>query len=157
MNKFPIKPLQDRLIVMQAKTVTNKGSNLIQVTNARPTEGEVIAVGPDVKGLKEGDYVMFANYSGQEVPGATSQANGIPIMLRESEIIALVDVAMVRRWRRRRSSRSWTRLLVLLLPVKSLLPGPTVSRPDSRRPDSRPPVSPPAAPGPTPSRAGGLS
>ena len=96
MNKFPIKPLQDRLIVMQAKTVTNKGSNLIQVTNARPTEGEVIAVGPDVKGLKEGDYVMFANYSGQEVPGATSQANGIPLMLRESEIIALVDVAMVR-------------------------------------------------------------
>ena len=93
---FPIKPLQDRLVVMQAKTVTNKGSTLIQVSNERPTEGVVLAVGPDVKGLKVDDYVIFASYSGQEVPGATSQANGIPIMLREHEIIGLVDVAQVR-------------------------------------------------------------
>lgn len=94
--RFPIKPLQDRLVIMQSKTVTNKGSSLIQVSNERPTEGTVIAVGPDVKGLKEGDYVIFAAYSGQEVPGATSQANGVPIMLREHEVIGLVDVALVR-------------------------------------------------------------
>lgn len=93
---FPIKPLQDRLIVMQAKTVTNKGSSIVQVSSNRPTEGTVIAVGPDVKGIKVNDYVLFADYSGQETPGATSQADGVPVILREHEIIALIDVAVVR-------------------------------------------------------------
>ena len=33
----------------------------------KPQQGEVIAVGPDFKGVKKGDKVLFAKYGGTEV------------------------------------------------------------------------------------------
>lgn len=91
---FWLSPTADRVVVMQEKVVRQR-STLLQVTSERPTEGTVLAVGPDVKHLKAGDYVIFAKYSGQEAPGTSRQGDGVPIILREYEVIAKMDKAML--------------------------------------------------------------
>ena len=95
-SEFWLQPTADRVVVMQEKVVRQKQSSLVMtVSSERPTEGTVMAVGPDVKHIKPGDYVIFARYSGQEAPGTSRQADGVPIILREYEVIATMDKAML--------------------------------------------------------------
>ncbi len=96
MAEFWLKPTADRVVVLQEKVVRQKQSSLVMtVSSERPTEGAVMAVGPDVKHLAPGDYVIFARYSGQEAPGTSRQADGVPIILREYEVIAKLDKEML--------------------------------------------------------------
>lgn len=95
MSGFWLFPTLDRVVVLQTKVVRQKSSLVMQVSSERPTEGTVMAVGPDVKHVKVGDYVIFAQYSGQEAPGTSRQADGVPIILKEHEIIATMDRAML--------------------------------------------------------------
>ena len=64
------KPFGDRVLV-KVKEVENKTEGgIILPDNAskdKPTEGEVIAIGGNPKGLEVGDIVMFSKYSGTEV------------------------------------------------------------------------------------------
>lgn len=95
-SEYWLSPTADRVVVMQEKVVRQKQSSLVMtVSSERPTEGTVMAVGPDVKHLAPGDYVIFARYSGQEAPGTARQADGVPIILREYEIIAKMDRDML--------------------------------------------------------------
>lgn len=96
MSDFWLMPTADRVVVMQEKVVRQKQSSLVMtVSSERPTEGTVMAVGPEVKNLKAGDYVIFARYSGQEAPGTSRQADGVPIILREYEVVAKMDREML--------------------------------------------------------------
>jgi len=98
-----IVPLGDRIVVKQVKTEEVRASGLVIPDTARekPQLGEVIAVGPgrlDENGkrlpmdVKVGDRVLYAKYSGQEVPKVIlgSQEEEEYLVLKESDILAKV-------------------------------------------------------------------
>ena len=97
-----VAPLGDRIVVKQAQQEEVRASGLVipDTAKEKPQLGEVVAVGPgrvDDNGkrvpmeLSIGDQVLYAKYSGQEVPqyviGADEQEY---IVLRESDILAKV-------------------------------------------------------------------
>ncbi len=75
---FPLKPLEDKIIVKQAEAETQTASGLYIPDNAKekPQQGEVLAVGPgrrDEKGeripmdVQVGDKILYSKYGGTEV------------------------------------------------------------------------------------------
>ena len=97
-----IVPLGDRIVVKQAQQEEVRTSGLVipDTARERPQLGEVTAAGPgrlDDNGkrvtmdVKIGDRVLYAKYSGQEVPhyilGADDQEY---LVLKESDILAKV-------------------------------------------------------------------
>lgn len=65
-----IKPLGERIVVkpLEQKEKTEGGIYLPETASKdKPQKGKVIAVGPDFKGVKKGDTVIFAKYGGTEI------------------------------------------------------------------------------------------
>jgi len=65
-----IKPLGERVVVKPFKEEekTEGGIYLPETASKdKPQQGKVIAVGPDFKGVKKGDKVIFAKYGGTEI------------------------------------------------------------------------------------------
>ncbi len=93
-------PLGDRIVVKQSKQEEVRASGLVIPDTARekPQMGEVIAVGPgrvDDNGkrvpidVKNGDRVLYAKYSGQEVPrGVFGNDDEEYMILKENDILA---------------------------------------------------------------------
>jgi chaperonin GroES len=63
------KPLANRVLVERQEETNTTASGIIIPDNAKekPLQGKAIAVGPDADGIKEGDIVVFAKYSGTEI------------------------------------------------------------------------------------------
>jgi chaperonin GroES len=97
-----VVPLGDRVVVKQTKQDEVRASGLVIPDTARekPQLGEVIAVGPgrlDDKGkrlpidVKAGDRVLYAKYSGQEVPrGVYGDTDEEYMVLKETDILAKI-------------------------------------------------------------------
>jgi chaperonin GroES len=97
------RPLHDRVVVTridpQAKTAG--GIIIPDTVKEKPTEGEVIAVGPggrDESGklipidLKEGDKVLFGKWSGTEV-----KIDGVEyLIMKESDIMGVIEQTSAR-------------------------------------------------------------
>jgi chaperonin GroES len=95
-----VVPLGDRVVVKQSKQEEVRASGLVIPDTARekPQLGEVIAVGPgrlDDNGkrvpidLKVGDRVLYAKYSGQEIPrGVYGSEDEEYMVLKENDILA---------------------------------------------------------------------
>jgi len=69
-KRMKIKPLGERVVVKPFKEEekTEGGIYLPETASKdKPQQGEVIAVGPDFKGVKKGDKVIFAKYGGTEI------------------------------------------------------------------------------------------
>jgi chaperonin GroES len=93
-----VRPLQDRILVRRvAEEEKTKGGIIIpDSAKEKPSEGEVIAVGPgkaNDKGVvralqvKVGDRVLFGKYSGNEI-----KVEGVEhIILREDEVLGVLD------------------------------------------------------------------
>ena len=93
-------PLGDRILVQQVRQDEVRASGLVIPDTAReqPQMGQVLAVGPgrlDDNGkrlpmdLKPGDRVLYAKYSGQDVPRGIMGADEEEfLVLRESDILA---------------------------------------------------------------------
>ena len=93
-------PLGDRILVKQARQDEVRASGLVIPDTARekPQMGEVLAVGPgrlDDNGkrmpmdVKAGDRVLYAKYTGQEVPrGVLGAEEEEFLVLKESDILA---------------------------------------------------------------------
>jgi chaperonin GroES len=94
------RPLHDRVVVKRVEAESKTASGIIIPDNARekPSEGEVVAVGPggrDEAGklipidVKTGDRVLFGKWSGTEV-----KLDGVEyLIMKESDIMGvLVDV-----------------------------------------------------------------
>ena len=93
-------PLGDRILVKQVKQEEVRASGLVIPDTARekPQMGEVLAVGPgrvDENGkrlpmdVKVGDRVLYAKYTGQDVPrGVLGSEEEEFLILRESDILA---------------------------------------------------------------------
>ena len=95
-----VVPLGDRIVVKQSKQEEVRASGLVIPDTARekPQLGEVVAVGPgklDDNGkrvpvdVKTGDRVLYAKYSGQEVPrGIFGDDDEEYMVLKETDILA---------------------------------------------------------------------
>jgi len=98
-SKSKVVPLGDRIVVRQTQQDEVRASGLVIPDTARekPQLGEVIAVGPgrlDDNGkripidVKTGDRVLYAKYSGQEVPAGVFGDREDYMVLKESDILA---------------------------------------------------------------------
>jgi chaperonin GroES len=65
----PIKPLADRVVAVRevAPTKTASGIYLPDNSKEKPVLATVKAVGPDVKGIKVGDKIVYKEYSTTEL------------------------------------------------------------------------------------------
>jgi len=93
-----IKPLNDRLVVRRhsAETMTSFGMVIPDCATEKPSQGEVVAVGPgrtlDDGTLRQmtvcvGDTVLFGKYSGQEF-----KLDGNELLtMREDDVIGIVN------------------------------------------------------------------
>ena len=97
------RPLHDRVVVtrIDAQAKTAGGIIIPDTVKEKPTEGEVIAVGPggrDESGklipidLKEGDKVLFGKWSSTEV-----KIDGVEyLIMKESDIMGVIEQTSVR-------------------------------------------------------------
>jgi chaperonin GroES len=92
-----IRPLHDRVVVKRVEEETKTAGGIVLPGSAaeKPSEGEVLAVGPgksldngQVRALevKVGDKVLFGKYSGTEVKVDGEQY----IVMREEDIIGIL-------------------------------------------------------------------
>ncbi len=92
------RPLHDRVVVtrIDAEEMTAGGIIIPDTVKEKPTEGEVIAVGPggrDESGklipidLKKGDRVLFGKWSGNEVKLDGEDL----IIMKESDLMGIIS------------------------------------------------------------------
>lgn len=82
----PIKPLADRVVAVReaAKTQTASGIYLPENAKEKPVTAEVMAVGPEVKGIKLGDKIIYKEYSTTELT-----IDGVDyLIVREEDVLA---------------------------------------------------------------------
>jgi chaperonin GroES len=88
-----LKPLEDRVVLQyqKAEETTKTGIILPDSAKEKPQEATVIAVGPgkgeDKMQVKEGDKVIFSQYSGTEVKLGEEEY----IIVSQKDIIAIVE------------------------------------------------------------------
>lgn len=84
----PITPLADRVVAVRekAETKTTSGLYLPESAKEKPVAAVVESVGPDVKGVKKGDRVVYKEYSTTELT-----INGTEyLIIKEEDILAKV-------------------------------------------------------------------
>jgi chaperonin GroES len=93
-----IRPLQDRVVVRRQEEETTSAGGIVLPGSAteKPSQGEVVAVGPgrlldngDVRpvDLKEGDKVIFGKYASNTIKLGEEEL----LILNESEIFGVVE------------------------------------------------------------------
>ena len=84
----PIKPLADRVVAVreEAKTQTASGIYLPDNAKAKPVLAVVAAVGPDVKGIKVGDKIVYKEYSTTELTIDGTEY----LIVKEEDVLATV-------------------------------------------------------------------
>jgi len=92
------RPLHDRVVVkrIEEEEKTAGGIILPDAAKEKPSEGEVVSVGPGVRGddgnyvaldVKAGDKVLFGKWSGTEV-----KVDGTDLLImKESDIMGVID------------------------------------------------------------------
>ena len=93
-----IRPLQDRVVVRRTEEETKSAGGIVIPDSAaeKPSQGEVVAVGPGKKldngavqevDLKVGDKVLFGQYA-----GSTVKLDGEELLImNESEVFGVVE------------------------------------------------------------------
>lgn len=84
----PIKPLADRVVAVreEAKNQTASGIYLPDTAKEKPVAAVVQAVGPDVKGIKKGDKIIYKEYSTTELKVDGTEY----IIVKEEDVLATV-------------------------------------------------------------------
>ena len=97
MAKLKFRPLHDRVVVkrIDAEAKTKGGIIIPDTVKEKPSEGEVVAVGPGGRdeagkltpmGVKAGDRVLFGKWSGTEV-----KIDGQDLLImKESDIMGVL-------------------------------------------------------------------
>ena len=92
------KPLHDRVVVKRLETDEKSSGGIIipDTAKEKPSEGEIIAVGPGetgddgklkAMGVKAGDKVLFGKWSGTEV-----KLDGEDLLImKESDIMGIIE------------------------------------------------------------------
>jgi chaperonin GroES len=84
-----IKPLDDRVVAQQleAQKKTASGLYLPDSAQEKPKAAKVVAVGPNVKGIKVGENILYKDYSATEV----QTDGGKYLIVKEEDILAIVQ------------------------------------------------------------------
>ncbi len=85
----PIKPLADRVVAVreEAKSQTASGIYLPDTAKEKPVVATVQSVGPDVKGIKKGDKIIYKEYSTTELKIDGTEY----IIVKEEDVLATVQ------------------------------------------------------------------
>ena len=86
-----IRPLGNRIAVKGKKQEEKTEGGIYLPATAskdKPQQGKVIAVGPDFKGVKKGDTVIFAKYGGTEVKLDGDEEY---LVLGEDDVLAVLE------------------------------------------------------------------
>jgi len=93
-----LRPLQDRVLVRRVEPEAKSAGGIFipDTAQEKPTEGEVVAVGPGLRNetgtlhpldVKAGDRVLFGKWSGTEV-----KLDGEDLMImKEADIMGVID------------------------------------------------------------------
>ena len=92
------KPLQDRVLVRRVESDERTSGGIIipDTAKEKPSEGEVIAVGPGARGedgtlhpleVKPGDRILFGKWSGSEVKLDGEEL----LIMKESDILGILE------------------------------------------------------------------
>lgn len=92
------RPLQDRVLIRRAQPATKTVGGILIPDNVqeKPVEGGVVAVGPGARdktgtllplGIKAGDRVLFAKWSGAEIKFDGEDL----LIMKETDIMGVVD------------------------------------------------------------------
>ncbi len=80
-----LKPLKERIVAKQDKPLEKtKSGILLGEAKEKPAYAVVESVGPEVKGVKKGDKIIFKEYSTTEVKIDDEEY----IILKEEDILA---------------------------------------------------------------------
>jgi chaperonin GroES len=84
----PIKPLADRVVAVreQAQTKTASGIYLPDAAKEKPVLAKVEAIGPDVKGIKKGDLIVYKEYSTTELKIDGTEY----LIVKEEDVLATI-------------------------------------------------------------------
>ena len=84
----PITPLADRVVAVrqEAKAKTASGIYLPDNAKEKPVVADVVAVGPEVKGLKVGDKIVYKEYSTTDL----KINNTTYLIVKEEDVLATV-------------------------------------------------------------------
>jgi len=99
-----LRPLQDRVLVrrVEQEAKTSGGIIIPDTAKEKPTEGEVVAVGPgarDEQGrlqpldVRAGDRVLFGKWSGAEIKLDGEDL----VIMKESDIMGVIDHAAAKK------------------------------------------------------------
>ena len=86
-------PLGDRIVLKQVEAETKSKGGIILTTSAqeKPSEAEVVAVGPGTEEVKmevkPGDKVIYSKYAGTNVKFGTDEY----IVVKQSDVLAIVE------------------------------------------------------------------
>src|SRR6478735_432209 len=98
------RPLHDRIVLrrIEGGEKTKGGIIIPDTAKEKPSEGEVIAVGPGARDeagklipidLKKGDLVLFGKWSGTEV-----KIEGVEyLIMKESDIMGVIEQTVARK------------------------------------------------------------
>jgi chaperonin GroES len=92
------RPLHDRVVIRRVGEIEKTAGGILIPDTARekPTEGEVVAAGPGIRGddgkihaldVKAGDRVLFGKWSGSEVKLDGEDL----IIMKESDIMGIIS------------------------------------------------------------------
>lgn len=83
-----IQPLADYVVAQAEEVQTKTASGLYLPENAaeKPKTVKVVAVGKDVKSVKEGDRIIYKSYSSTEVKVGQDEF----VLIKEEDILATV-------------------------------------------------------------------
>ena len=91
MDIIMIKPLDDRVLIepIVEEEKTKSGiviPDTVDEEKPKPEQGKVVAVGPNVKGVKKDDIVLFTKYSPNEVKIKNKEY----LIAKEEDILAII-------------------------------------------------------------------
>ena len=98
MEKTKFRPLHDRVVVRRVDSEEKTAGGIIipDTAKEKPSEGEVVAVGPGARDesgkivaldVKKGDRILFGKWSGTEV-----KVDGQDLLImKESDILGIVE------------------------------------------------------------------
>lgn len=83
-----ITPLADRVVLkpVAAEEKTASGIILPESAKEKPEQGKVVAVGKEVKEIKEGDIVLYSKYGPTEVKVLGEEL----LIVKEEDVLAIV-------------------------------------------------------------------
>lgn len=88
-----LKPLGSRIVIQaaEAKDVTDGGLHLAPQAMEKPAEGDILAIGPDVRTLAVGQRVLYPKYAGTEIQ--LDQGAPVLLVMLESDVTGLIEGA----------------------------------------------------------------